>query len=192
MFGKKLLALCFIIMFAGPAFGDTIALKADHPERYVVKKGDTLWDISARFLRDPWRWPDVWEFNPQIENPHLIYPGDVIILTYREGKPILSVQRGGEQQIKTIKLTPKVRKIQVSRAIPTIPISAIKQFLAKPRVISEREMMNSPYIVSSKGEHLIVGSDDEIYARGIPQGKDTQYSVFRTGRAWRCRPFGMS
>jgi hypothetical protein len=85
----------FLALFAltTPAYADTVALTSDHPDRYVVQKGDTLWDISKRFLKDPWRWASVWTINDQIKNPHRIYPGDVILLTYVEGKPQLSVQR---------------------------------------------------------------------------------------------------
>jgi len=85
--------LALFLLFAGPAVGDVVALNPDHPDRYVVQKGDTLWDISTRFLKDPWRWASVWTINEQIKNPHLIYPGDVIYLTYVDGKPQLSVQR---------------------------------------------------------------------------------------------------
>jgi hypothetical protein len=82
-----------LFALTAPAYADTVALNADHPDRYVVQKGDTLWDISTRFLKDPWRWASVWTINDQIKNPHLIYPGDVILLTYVDGKPQLSVQR---------------------------------------------------------------------------------------------------
>jgi nucleoid-associated protein YgaU len=82
-----------LLALAAPVFADTVALQPDHPERYVVQKGDTLWDISKRFLKDPWLWASVWKINDQIKNPHLIYPGDVIVLTYVEGKPQLGVLR---------------------------------------------------------------------------------------------------
>jgi hypothetical protein len=185
MLMKKLLGLCLTLMLVSPVFGDVIALAPDHPERYIVKQGDTLWDIAARFLRDPWRWPDVWEFNPQIENPHLIYPGDVIVLTYEDGKPVLRVQRGGAEEIPTTKLSPKVRRIQVGREIPTIPLDAIKQFLSRPKVISQSELENSPYIVATQGQHLVAGTGDQIYARGVPTGKESRYALYRTGRVYR-------
>jgi hypothetical protein len=86
-------AVLALFFLTAPAYADTVALKSDHPDRYVVQKGDTLWDISKRFLKDPWRWASVWTINDQIKNPHLIYPGDVILLTYVDGKPQLSVQR---------------------------------------------------------------------------------------------------
>ncbi|NOX42778.1 MAG: LysM peptidoglycan-binding domain-containing protein [Gammaproteobacteria bacterium] len=185
-FFKKRLGLCLSVFLFTPVFADTIDLAPNHPERYVVVKGDTLWDISAKFLTDPWRWPDVWEFNPQIENPHLIYPGDVIVLTYEDGKPVLKVLKGGESgETKTIKLSPKVRTKKVGKAIPTIPINAIRAFLSKPRIISQREVENSPYIVSTQGNHLVAGAGDQIYARGIPRGKNIRYSIYRTGRVYR-------
>ena len=194
---KKLLGLCFSLFLLAPvtllstavnstAQADTIDLAPNHPERYVVVRGDTLWDISAKFLTDPWRWPDVWEFNPQIENPHLIYPGDIIVLTYQDGKPVLRVLQGGETgETKTTRLSPKIRTTKVGKAIPTIPMSAVKQFLSKPRIISEREMESSPYIVSTFDSHLIAGKGDQIYARGIKRGKNIRYSIYRTGRAYR-------
>jgi LysM repeat protein len=86
-------AVLALFAFVAPAYADTVALKPDHPDRYVVQKGDTLWDISKRFLKDPWRWASVWTINDQVKNPHLIYPGDVILLTYVDGKPQLGVVR---------------------------------------------------------------------------------------------------
>jgi len=92
---KRMLLGLLLYLSMGVVLADTIKLKSDHPDRYVVVKGDTLWDISARFLESPWRWPEVWSFNPQIKNPHLIYPGDEVYLDYdAEGRPILRVQRG--------------------------------------------------------------------------------------------------
>lgn len=93
---KNRLFFGIVLMTLGlmaPVHADVVELKTDHPERYVVQKGDTLWDISTRFLKDPWRWASVWKINEQIANPHLIYPGDVILLTYVDGKPQLTVQR---------------------------------------------------------------------------------------------------
>ncbi len=86
-------ALLLIVIMGMSAQADTVVLNPNYPNRYVVVKGDTLWDISAHFLRDPWKWPDVWELNPQIANPNLIYPGDVISLVFRDGKPTLQVER---------------------------------------------------------------------------------------------------
>ncbi len=175
------LVLCFSM---GMALADTIKLKENHPDRYVVVKGDTLWDISARFLESPWRWPEVWSFNPQIKNPHLIYPGDVVYIEYdAQGRPILRVERSAP----TMKLSPKVRAERVDTPIATIPLDAISQFLGRPRVLSKREVEDSAYIVSGRDQRLISGEGDVIYARGIVPGQSpkSRYVVLRVGQVYR-------
>lgn len=166
---------------ATPAQADTINLKPDHPDRYTVVKGDTLWDISARFLEDPWLWPEIWRINPDISNPNLIYPGDVIILTYVEGKPVLTVQRG----VPTVKLSPHARPSKLEEAIPTIPLDAIKQFLQHPRVITKHELDDAPYIVASEEGRLISGTENKIYVRGISDRNTIDFSVLRPGEAYK-------
>ncbi len=158
-----------------------VALNPDHPDRYVVKRGDTLWDIAARFLRDPWLWPEIWYVNPQIENPHLIYPGDVISLAYIDGKPRLVLERGR----RTVKLSPRVRELPLDEAIPTIPLDAIRPFLSRPRVLGEGEFEAAPYVVASADEHLIAASGMRVYARGVDQGRGARYAVLRRGEVYR-------
>ena len=186
--GRVILGLSLSLFFTpgllSAASGDTIRLKEGHPDRYVVVKGDTLWDISARFLEDPWRWPEVWSFNPQIENPHLIYPGDVVYLEYdAQGRPVLRVDRG----VPTVKLSPKVRSSRVETPIATIPLDAIQQFLGQPRILTQEEIDNSGYVVASKDSRLISGAGDRIYARGVVPGEDpkSRYAVLRIGKAYR-------
>lgn len=175
-----------------------IALRDDVPDRYVVKKGDTLWDISALFLRDPWLWPEIWYFNPQIDNPHLIYPGDVLTLVYVDGKPQLRVTREGATAveppslstappagIKTVKLSPRVRSEDLKQAIPTIPIDVIGPFLIKPRIVSKEELDAAPYIVSSLDEHLITASGNTVYARNLRDEGEVRYNIFRPGRVFK-------
>lgn len=177
-------ALCvlFCLSVAAPAIADEIALRADHPGRYVVVKGDTLWDISARFLESPWRWPEVWSFNPQIENPHLIYPGDVVALVYDEsGKPMLKVERGQA----TVKISPKVRSSRVEKPISTIPLDAISQFLGKPRIVTKREIDNAAYVIAGTENRIIAGEGDIVYARGIITGGDTEFTILRIGDPYR-------
>jgi len=174
-----LVALCG--GFFNPLLADEIALRPDHPDRYVVVKGDTLWDISARFLETPWRWPEVWSFNPQIKNPHLIYPGDVVYIEYDDqGKPILRVDRGAP----TLKMSPQVRAERVDTPIQTIPNDSIRQFLGQPRVLSESEISNSAYIVAARDNHLIAGKGDEIYVRGMVPAGDKEFVVLRIGRPY--------
>ena len=135
------LAMGLAFLLSGVALADSVTLRPDHPDRYVVVKGDTLWEISARFLRDPWLWPQVWSVNPQIRNPHLIYPGDAITLAYVNGKPRLRLQRGAPvpHGMRTVRLTPEVRREPLPKAIPTIPLDAIRPFLTRAAVVSKGE-----------------------------------------------------
>ncbi|HKK14209.1 MAG TPA: LysM peptidoglycan-binding domain-containing protein [Gammaproteobacteria bacterium] len=175
---KTLLGVALAVLLTGVALADTIALNPNHPDRYVVVKGDTLWDIAGRFLKDPWHWPEVWYVNPQIKNPHLIYPGDVITLSYVNGKPRLAVQRGRP----TVKLSPHARPEPLTRAIPTIPIDAIQQFLTQPLVTDKNELKNAPYVVEIAQEHVIGGPGDQMYVRGLKSSGHTRYSVYRPGK----------
>ena len=163
--------------------------KPDYPDRYVVVKGDTLWDIASRFLNDPWLWPQVWQINPKIRNPHLIYPGDVIVLYYVDGKPYLTLEGVAgvvpPKEIETVKLTPQVRYESLDKAIDTIPRSAIGPFLYRPRVVTKEEIDNAPYIVSSYEEHLISGTGNRVYARKVTDNSIAQYGVIRPGEVYR-------
>jgi hypothetical protein len=156
-----------------------IEVNPAHPDRYVVVKGDTLWDISGRFLTKPWLWPEVWYANPQIANPHLIYPGDVITLVYVDGRPQLRLERGGP-----LRLSPRARVLPLEDAIPTIPADAIQQFLSRTRVVDKGELEAAPYIVESADEHLITGAGDRIYVRGIADESYKRYTVLRQGKPY--------
>lgn len=175
----KSLALVLALL-ATAAYADQVTLKDGHPDRHVVVKGDTLWDISEQFLDSPWLWPEIWYVNPQIDNPHLIYPGDIINLVYVDGKPQLRVQRGKG----TYKLSPKARAERIDKAIPTIPIDAIQQFLTQPLVVDQDTMKNAAYVVSSADEHLIVGAGDRVYVRDLKNDEGDRFHVFRPGEAY--------
>ena len=179
----KWLGLAFALLCSPGLLADTIALQPDHPDRYVVKKGDTLWDISAMFMQDPWRWPEIWHVNPQIENPHLIYPGDIIALVFgADGTPQLQLLRGRQ----TVKLSPQVRGTPLREAIPPIPMDAIAQFLNDSRaVLTPEELESAPYIVESMDGHLIAGTGDRIYVRSVPDRSSTRYNVYRPGKAYK-------
>jgi len=179
-----LFGLAFAIGGSSPVLAENIKLKANHPDKYTVIKGDTLWDISAHFLESPWKWPEVWSYNPQIKNPHLIYPGDVVYLEYdAQGRPILRVSRGQA----TVKISPKVRSTRVDTPIATIPLNAIRQFLGQPRILSKREIDSAGYIISGRDSRIMAGSGDTIYARGLIPGEDpnSRYAVLRIGKAYR-------
>lgn len=173
------------------ARADTVQVNPNHPDHYTVVKGDTLWDIAGRFLTEPWRWPEIWKVNPQIKNPHLIYPGDVVTLTYEGGSPVLTVERGGSMSkrggARYVKLEPQIRVIDNKEAIPSIPIDAIRTFLSRPLVInSEKEMDSLPYIVSSYEQHLVAGEGNKVYIKGLKEvpGQRT-YTVYRKGPAYK-------
>ena len=168
----------------GPASAasDTPGLRPDHPQRYIVQKGDTLWGISGRFLNEPWRWPDVWQANPHIQNPHLIYPGDELSLSYLDGRPIIQARRRGGRGV--VHLSPQVRAEALEQAIPTIPVDAIQQFLIRPLVVTGEQFDAAPYLVSVGREALIARPDGKVYARGLHDTSTTRYSVYRKGQAY--------
>ena len=165
-----------------------IRVKASHPRQYTVKKGDTLWDISALFLRDPWYWPEIWQKNTQIQNPHLIFPGDVLTLVYVDGQPQIFVngaQRKGIQQdsgeLPIKRLSPSIRSKSLQASIPNIPGDAIRQFLSKPRVVTKEQLDNAPRIIASDEQRLILASGDRVYIRGEIDKERVRFSVFRPG-----------
>lgn len=167
---------CFTaLLLAGAAAADTLAqyLKPGHPDVYTVVKGDTLWDISGRFLDRPWLWPELWQVNPQIENPHLIYPGDRISLVYVDGQPRLRLDRGDAGRTvrltpsDTVSLHPEIRSTPLETAIPAIRLDAIQSWLVQNRVVSEAEINEAPYVVQGASERIVLGAGDRLYVRGV-------------------------
>lgn len=166
-------------------------VKPSHPVRYTVERGDTLWDIASMFLRDPWVWPEIWSVNPQIENPHLIYPGDVITLAYVGGEPRLRVERPTAErpaaepaeERPTRRLEPEVRRRPLDDAIASIPGDAIRQFLNRPNVVSREQFETAPYILGDYEGRLVSATGDTVFARGFDgdQPEASRYSVFRPG-----------
>jgi LysM domain-containing protein len=164
------------------ATGSNIPLTADAPDQYVVKAGDTLWDISKVFLRDPWYWPEIWYVNPQVQNPHLIYPGDVLKLVYIDGQPRVTVgERGGEAATEGgggKKLSPQVRREQLSKAITAIPYDVIASFMGRPTLLDGEQVKSAPYVVAMRDGHVIGAEGNEIYARGIGSvATDSRFSI---------------
>jgi nucleoid-associated protein YgaU len=178
---KSLLAL--LLLTAGGLAQAQVQLKDGHPETYTVVKGDTLWDISGRFLSQPWKWPELWQGNPQIQNPNLIFPGDTLSLTYVNGQPRLSVNRGASAG--TIKLSPTVRSTPMAQAIPTIPLEAINSFLFYNRIVdTEKELTSAPYVLAGAGESVVMGAGQDIYARGKFAQQQPAYGIFRQGKTY--------
>src|SRR5690606_14783060 len=138
-------------------------LAPDAPKSYTVRRGDTLWDIASMFLRDPWLWPEVWYVNPQVENPHLIYPGDVLALAYGAGgTPQIRLQSGGPAR-----LNPRLRSSPLDGAIPSIPYSAISAFLSRPTVLTEEQIRNAPHVLALRDGRLAAGAGNEVYVRNL-------------------------
>ncbi len=165
---KKLLSVCAAALITVGSYAMAVELRQDHPDEYVVKKGDTLWDIAGRFLREPWLWPEIWQANPQIENPHLIYPGDVISLAYLGGRP----------QIQVTRLSPQARR-QPLDAVPALPLADIEAFLRKPRVIDKETLEGLPYVLALEEGRLRSTSQQTAYVRGASFSPGQQFAVVR-------------
>ena len=167
-----------------------VKVQRDYPERYVVKKGDTLWDIAQTFLKDPWLWPQVWHINPDIRNPHLIFPGDVLVLYFDEnGKPYITLDGAGgyapPSSTKTVKVSPEIHYQTLDASINTISRAAIAPFLGAPRIVSEHELEKAPYIISSFEQHLISGTGNTIYAKNVTDQTIGSYDVVRPKGEYR-------
>ena len=133
-----------------------VQLRTAYPQDYIVVKGDTLWAIAAKFLHNPWIWPKVWDANPQIKDPHLIYPGDIISVLQKNGKTVLHVERPSpEKGLRVIKLSPKVRTAKRDEAIKTIEASAIRSFIINPQILTAEEYERLPYIIGNFEGRLI-------------------------------------
>jgi LysM domain len=180
MYQPRILLLAALLPVIAQAAPPRLA--EPHPERYVVQPGDTLWGIAGRFLRDPWRWRDIWKGNPKIHNPRLIYPGDVLRLSLVDGAPQLTLESSGPREIK---LSPKVRREVLTRPVPTIPIDAIHPFLTRPRVMEQSELEAAPRVIGFAQEHIVGGVGDPLYATGLEESDDTKYDVLRPGRTYR-------
>ena len=163
-------------------------LKSDAPDSYTVVKGDTLWGIAGRFLKEPWRWPEIWDMNKdRIKDPHWIYPGDVIRLDKSGEYPSLSLASGGgaaEAEANVVKLDPRVRVETLRVAIPSIPASAIGPFLSQPLVVEAGGLDTAPMIVANDDSRVMVGAGDVTYADPI-SGDIINWQVFRPGTALR-------
>ncbi|HXN79347.1 MAG TPA: LysM domain-containing protein, partial [Steroidobacteraceae bacterium] len=151
------------------------------PKHYTVKRGDTLWGIASMYLRDPWLWPEVWIINPQIPNPHLIYPGDKLALAYgADGRPRVSVEQAG-----AVRLDPRLRSAALDTAIPTIAYSAIAAFLSRPTVMSADEIRHAPYVLAFRDRHEIAGSGIEVYVRNLSAAENARFAIVHVGDALR-------
>lgn len=174
------------------------------PVRYTVKKGDTLWGIASLYLKDAWLWPDIWYANPAIRNPHLIYPGDVLVLGFnQQGQPTLSVERQGQTVTETspppvvtaapapapaanssltvTKLEPQTRYLPLSEAVTAVPLDGVRPFLSGTRIIDKSELDKAGYLLTAFNGGPVSGGGDEVYARDLKPDNGTRYDVYRIG-----------
>jgi len=146
-----------------PGHSTSVPLAPDAPSSYTVQRGDTLWAIASKFLSQPWYWPEIWYLNPEIQNPHRIYPGDVLHLVYdANGQPRIMVERGNE-----VHLSPQVRELPLSDAITAIPFEIVAAFMSKPTVIAREDVDRLPYVVALGASQVEAGIGDTLYVRGI-------------------------
>jgi nucleoid-associated protein YgaU len=196
VFMRKIISLiCLLLPILTNA--DELAIRADAPDRHVVVKGDTLWDISATFFKDPWKWQQIWGLNKDtIKDPHWIYPGDVVYLdrttgTLRVGEaPQQSPAPASEatavpQNSNIVKLSPSARELASDHdSIPPIPLSAIKPFLSKPLVLENDDPSSTPTLVGTYEQRELLGANDVAYVKYLPADKGTQWQVFRLGKTF--------
>lgn len=170
------LLVAVALLCGGSAAAQPPALAPDAPDTYTVVRGDTLWGIAGRFLQQPWRWPEVWRMNrEQIRNPHLIYPGQVIVLD-RSG-PWLSIgRRVGDER-----LSPQVYEERLDAAIASIPTHDIEPFLTRPLVVDETHLAGAATIIATETSRVFMGNGDTVFAKDVPRGHDV-WEIFRPAR----------
>ena len=162
-------------------------IKSTAPLHYTVKRGDTLWGIASMYLKDPWLWPEIWVINPQIPNPHLIFPGDQLALAYgTDGHPQVGVEQPSaaryeasryEASREGARLEPRLRSEPIASAIPTIPYSAIAAFLSRPTVMTSEQIRNAPYVLAFRDMHEVGGTNNEVYIRNLTASENARFAV---------------
>ena len=163
-------------------------LRSDAPDRHVVVKGDTLWGISGKFFKDPWKWPHIWGMNKEtIKNPHWIYPGDVIVLDRTSGTLRIgqadTVSTGSADNV--IKLSPKVREGHSAHdAIQSIPANAIAPFLSQPLAVDEGALKDAPVLIGAREGRVLLGAHDTGFVKGLTPDKGNKWLVYRPGKTF--------
>lgn len=181
---RFIISLILLFSISPLASAADVPLQDNPPEKHVVVKGDTLWGIAGKFLKEPWRWPEIWNLNrEQIKNPHLIYPGEVIVLSLVDGKPRLQIAEN--QPLRTVRLSPTIRSTSLSpesRAIPSISPAVIAPFLGKPLIIEERFLDSAPTIVRAEEGRVIIGAGNTAYAIDLDKTSGINWNIYRPGK----------
>jgi LysM domain len=175
---KHIITPLMICCLSTHVFAEEVVLNKNHPDTYVVQKGDTLWGISGKFLQNPWQWPKVWKMNrAQIKNPHRIYPGDVVAIDMSGGDPQLRLLR------ETVNLEPGSRVEGIDKeAIRTIPANIISPFLSQPLVIETAELDKARTILESRGARVALSTGMKIYTDKISEGDGLHWYIYRNGK----------
>jgi hypothetical protein len=175
-------ALILAVTAACASAAEPLTLVDNPPDRHIVVKGDTLWGISGKFLKQPWRWPEIWQMNKEeIKNPHWIYPGDIIVLDMSSGSPRLKMAKavGGQNG----KMQPTVHSTPGQQAIPSIPPNIIEPFISQPLIVETSDHDSGVRIVAAQEDRMQLGTGDSFYARGIPDARIEKWNIFRKGKA---------
>lgn len=195
-----------LLCYTGFVNAQELTLKPDAPKSYTVKEGDTLWDISGLYLAQPWLWPQLWKLNPQVDNPHLIYPGDVLSLSFdADGNPVLAINDENpvikvspdtdspvsEAEVVAIsgpsgikKLTPQVRKtIKSTKAVTTLPLKMIRPFLTFEQALTDAEISALPYVLGANEEWKNTVREQILYVKGQLE-LGSSYGIYRKGKPY--------
>jgi LysM domain len=199
---KSITGLIFFLacgVAAAQAPSQPLVLRPDAPDRYVIVSGDTLWGISTRYTDSPWRWPELWGMNhEQIQNPHLIYPGMVLLLDRARGTLSIAGTAAGTTPggaarptglagaalppSGTVTLAPRVRAESLAKqAIPSIPAAAIEPFLNRPLIVERDGFDKAPTIVATEKDRVVLAEGNTAYVRGISDPKAENWYVYRRG-----------
>jgi len=181
-----IISLILLFSLSPLAHADEIVLQDNPPDRHTVVKGDTLWGIAGRFLKQPWRWPEIWNLNrEQVKNPHWIYPGDVIVLVMVDGKPRLQLAEKQRAGLETVHLSPTMRSEALeARAIATISPSIIAPFLAQPLLVAETHLESAPRILRTEEGRVLVGMGESAYVIGLKPDNGVFWNVYRPGKVF--------
>ncbi|WP_227428882.1 LysM peptidoglycan-binding domain-containing protein [Psychrobacter sp. I-STPA6b] len=168
-------------------------VKADAPNRYIVKKGDTLWGIAGRYLDKPWLWKEIWAANRQIKNPNLIYPGDVILLCVIKGQNLIGIDTGEgcagiERDMAQVDVIENIQQTvtvtPLNNSIPPIPLSAIQFWLDRNIIVNPVDLETTPYVLASKNRNLLTSIGDKVYAKGVPLIVGQRYGIYHVGEPY--------
>lgn len=176
----KIILLLTAIAVSAAVSAATVELADNHPVDYTIVKGDTLWDIAGKFLKDPWRWPEIWRQNSYIKNPDLIFPGDRLVLRYGEKGPYLEHLSGRERAArKVVKMGPAVYIEKLDDAIPTIPPQIIMAFLQDRQVVESRNLDSLAYVTEGINHEVILGALSDMYVRKIDGAPGARFKIIR-------------